>query len=216
MGSNLGNISVVFPVLPMITSRVAVRLAVALVSLSLLADAQLAAQSTYRVAPSGRATSVITFTAVVPRGTPPAQRPAPLTVSVNYGQPHARGRDVAGGLIPYGAVWRLGANEATALSTELDLDIGGQRVPKGQYTLFALATETSMQLIVNKKTGQWGTEYDATMDLVRIPMTLQRRTDALTGLQITLEPGGADAPLSGVLRVQWGTVDAMVPFSAAP
>lgn len=200
----------------MLTSRVLTPVAVAFVALSLFADAQIAAQPAYRVAPSGRATTVITFTAVVPRGTPPAQRPAPLSVSINYGQPHARGRDVSGGLIPNGAVWRLGANEATALSTAIDLDIGGQRVPKGDYTLFALATETSMQLIVNRKTGQWGTEYDAAMDLVRIPMALQRRADALTGLQITLEPGGADAPLSGVLRVQWGTVDASVPFSATP
>ncbi len=192
------------------------RFAVAILSVSLFATADLAAQATYRVAPSGRATSTVVFNAVVPQGTPPAQRPAPLTVKVDYGQPHARGRAVAGGLIPHGTVWRLGANEATAFTTTADLEIGGMAVPKGEYTLFALATANTMHLIVSKKTGQWGTQYDAAEDLVRIPMTMMPRTEPLTGLQITLEPGAADAPLSAILRVQWGTVDAMVPLVVKP
>ncbi len=187
-----------------------------LASAALFVAADLGAQTTWRGAPSGRATTTVVFNAVVPQGTPPAQRPAPLKVTIDYGQPHARGRAVAGGLIPHGEVWRLGANEATALTTDVDLDIGGQRVPKGAYTLFTLATANSMHLIVSKQTGQWGTQYDQAQDLVRIPMELQSRHEAMPGLQITLEPAGADTPLAGVLRVQWGTVEATVPYTAKP
>lgn len=201
----------------MIISRTSVLRAIgSLVTLAVFVAGDLAAQATYRGAPSGRATSTVVFTSVVPQGTPPEQRPAPHSVKIDYGQPHARGRAVAGGLIPNGTVWRLGANEATALTTTVDLEIGGKLVPKGEYTLFALATANSMQLIVNKKTGQWGTQYDEASDLVRIPMMLHARSESVPGLQITLEPGAADAPLSGVLRVLWGTVDAMVPYTAKP
>ena len=174
------------------------------------------AQTRWQGAPSGRASTKVTFTAVVPQGTPPAQRPAPLTVTIDYGQPHARGRAVAGGLIPNGDVWRLGANEATALTSTVDLEIGGMQVPKGSYTLFALATPTSMQLIVSKKTGQWGTAYDPAEDLVRIPMQLTTRAESLDALQISLEPTGESAPLGGTLRVRWGTVDATVAYTAKP
>jgi hypothetical protein len=188
----------------------------ALVLGPLLATGSLEAQARWQGAPSGRATTKVTFTAVVPQGTPPAQRPAPLTVTIDYGQPHARGRAVAGGLIPNGEVWRLGANEATALSSTVDLEIGGQVVPKGSYTLFALATPTSMHLIVNRKTGQWGTAYEAAEDLVRIPMQLTSRSESIDALHISLEPAGDAAPLAGTLRVRWGTVDATVPYTAKP
>jgi hypothetical protein len=183
---------------------------------ALAASSAAEAQPRWQGAPSGRASTKVTFTAVVPQGTPPAQRPAPLTVTIDYGQPHARGREIAGGLIPNGEVWRLGANEATALTSTVDLEIGGLLVPKGSYTLFALATPTSMQLIVNRKTGQWGTAYEAGEDLVRIPMQLTPRAESVDALQISLEPAGDTAPLAGALRVRWGTVDATVGYTARP
>ncbi len=199
--------------------RASVRAALAVLSLGTalaIAPSDVAAQTRWQQAPSGRATTEVTFAAVVPQGTPPAQRPAPLTVKIDYGQPHARGRAIAGGLVPNGEVWRLGANNATSLTTSVDLDIGGQRVPKGEYTLFALGTPTSFHLIVNKKTGQWGTQYDATMDLVRIPMQLATRSESSDALHISLEPAGEAAPLGGTLRVRWGTIDATVGYTAAP
>jgi hypothetical protein len=92
-------------------------------------------------------------------------------VLVDYSRPSARGRTVWGGaLVPYGQVWRTGANAATQLVTSADLTIGGAAVPAGTYTLFTLPTADGGQLIVNKKTGEWGTEYDAAQDLVRIPL----------------------------------------------
>ncbi len=177
---------------------------------------ELRAQPAYQGVPSGRVTTKVVLDAVSPEGTPAAQRPPSLTITVDYGQPHARGRVIAGALIPYGEVWRLGANEATTLTTAVDLDIGGVSVPKGTYSLHALATATSMQLIVSKKIGANANEYDAAQDLARIPMRVKSLTEAVESLQIALAPTGAAAPLGGTLRVLWGTVDATVPYLAKP
>lgn len=174
------------------------------------------AQGSWQQAPSGRATTTVTLMPVVPQGTPEAGRAAPLTISIDYGQPHARGRTIAGALVPDGEVWRLGANEATMLTTSVDLDIGGQRVPKGTYSLFALPSATGMQLIVNRKTGPTANQYDATQDLVRIAMQRVTRAETTEALHISLEPTGEAAPLGGTLRVQWGTVDATVGYAAKP
>jgi hypothetical protein len=174
------------------------------------------AQGAWQQAPSGRATTTVTLSQVVPQDTPADQRAAPLTLSIDYGQPHARGRTIAGAVVPYDEVWRLGANEATTLTTSVDLDIGGQRVPKGTYSLFALPSPTGLQLIVNRKTGPTATQYEAAQDLVRIPMQRVTRVETTDALHITLEPTGEAAPLGGTLRVTWGTLDATVAYTARP
>lgn len=174
------------------------------------------AQAPWQQAPSGRATTTVTLTQVVPQDTPAERRAAPLAITIDYGQPHARGRVIAGALIPDGEAWRLGANEATTLTTAVDLDIGGQAVPKGTYSLFTLTTPSGMQLIVSRKLGPTANVYDATQDLVRIPMQRVLRTETTEALHITLEPSGAAAPLGGTLRIQWGTVDATVGYTAKP
>src|SRR6187399_1420151 len=81
-------------------------------------------------------------------------------ISVTYGRPSVRGRKIMGALVPYGTVWRTGADEATTLTTDKAIQIGGTSVPAGTYTLYTLPGESAWQLIVNKQTGQWGTEYD--------------------------------------------------------
>ena len=142
---------------------------------SVLSGAPALAQAPWQQAPSGRATTTVTLTQVVPADTPAERRAAPLTITIDYGQPHARGRVIAGALIPNGEVWRLGANEATALTTAVDLEIGGQRIPKGTYSLFALATATDMQLIVSRKIGATANAYDAAQDLVEGLAVVQGR-----------------------------------------
>ena len=87
------------------------------------------------------------------------------TIAVKYSAPSMKGRKIFGGLVPYGQVWRAGANSATALHTDGDLMIGKLMVPKGDYTLYVLPAADSWQLIVNKQTGQWGTEYSEGQDL---------------------------------------------------
>lgn len=107
------------------------------------------------------------------RPSPPATAEVTLKnkkITIDYSRPSLRGRKVGQELAPYGKVWRTGANEATALNTEIDLNIGGTKVPAGKYTLYTLPSEGTWKLIINKQTGQWGTKYDENQDLARIDM----------------------------------------------
>lgn len=134
-------------------------------------------------------------------------------VAVVYSRPFVRGRTVWGGeLVPYGTWWRTGANAATAFHTTHDLTVGGVRVPAGQYTLFTLPSATGSQLIINKKTGEWGTEYDASQDLARIPLTATPLPSPVEQFTIVVEPTGAGA---GVLRMRWADRELSVPVAVA-
>jgi hypothetical protein len=121
-------------------------------------------------------------------------------LSINYGSPSVRGRKIIGGVVPYGVVWRTGANEATSFITETDLFIGKKRIPKGAYTLYTLPTSGGWKLIVNSQTGQWGTVYNKKMDLVRIPMNKKNLKKAVEKLKISLERTGSR---SGTMILEW-------------
>jgi hypothetical protein len=107
------------------------------------------------------------------RPSPPATADVTLKgkkITIDYSRPSLKGRKVGQELAPYGKVWRTGANEATALTTETDLNIGGTKVPAGKYTIYSLPSDGTWKLIINKQTGQWGTEYHEDQDLARIDM----------------------------------------------
>jgi Protein of unknown function (DUF2911) len=110
--------------------------------------------------------------------------------------------------VPYDQVWRTGANEATSLKTDVDLDIGGTTVPAGNYTLFSLPGQSSWKLIVNKQTGQWGTNYDQAQDLARVDMKVATPPSNVEQFTISFEKTGGD---SAVLHLDWenlrGSVD---------
>ncbi|HLI61953.1 MAG TPA: DUF2911 domain-containing protein [Terriglobales bacterium] len=129
------------------------------------------------------------------------------TVTIDYSRPSMRGRKIFGGLVPYDRVWRTGANAATSLKTDVDLDIGGTTVPKGSYTLYTLPGVNSWQLIVNKQTGQWGTEYNQSQDLARIPMRVAQRSSALETFTISFDKTGGS---SAVLKLEWENTVASV------
>lgn len=114
-------------------------------------------------------------------------------IYVDYGRPYVRGRTIMGGLVPYGQVWRTGANAATTLVTTRDLRIGGTNVPAGTYTLYTLPTENAWQLIINRQTGQWGTDYDQGQDLARIPMQVERTPQPVEQFTIEFQPGSNNA-----------------------
>lgn len=106
---------------------------------------------------------------------PPAKAEAKIKgklVTIDYSAPSKRNRTVMGELVPYGKVWRTGANGATTLKTETNLMLGTLHVPPGTYTLYTIPGEKEWTLIVSKKTGQWGTDYDATQDLGRTKMSV--------------------------------------------
>jgi hypothetical protein len=131
-------------------------------------------------------------------------------VVIDYGRPSARGRTVYGGLIPFDAVWRTGANEATQLITDRDLVIGGTPIPAGTYSLWSEATESDWTLIVNKQHGQWGTEHDAAQDFARIPLTVSKLTEPVEQFTITVAPTGTRA---GTLTLAWGDTQGSVSFT---
>ena len=93
-------------------------------------------------------------------------------ITIDYSAPSKRNRVIFCELVPYGQVWRTGANAATTLTTEADLMIGTLHVPAGKYTLYTIPGEKEWTLIVNKQTGQWGTEYDEKQDLGRVQLQL--------------------------------------------
>jgi hypothetical protein len=114
-------------------------------------------------------------------------------ILVDYGRPSMRGRTIMGGLVPYGQVWRTGANAATTFVTSRDLRMGGVDVPAGTYTLYTLPGQSEWQLIINRQTGQWGTEYDQAQDLARIPMQVERLPQPVEQFTIDLNPESGSA-----------------------
>ena len=122
-----------------------------------------------------------------------------------------RGRKIMGGLVPYGEVWRTGANPATTLVTPIDLMIGTLKVPAGTYTLFTLPNAGVWQFIVSKKTGEWGIPYPEGDDLGRTPMMKKKLPTPQEGMSISFEQ---TAGKKTQLHVKWETTDVWVPVSA--
>jgi Protein of unknown function (DUF2911) len=168
--------------------------------------------------------SLIAALLAVPVGLAFAQSPSAQTsvtiegkkLSINYGAPSVRGRKIfgPGGLLsndPTYPAWRAGANSATAFHTDADLDIGGLKVPKGDYTIYAwVADPDNWQLIINKETGQWGLTYNAKMDLGRVKMTMSKPPAPIEKYKMTLSSNG---PNTGKLQLEWENHVASVPIT---
>jgi hypothetical protein len=157
---------------------------------------------------------------LAPAQSPPAQTSIALEgkqVTIKYSAPSVRGRKIfgAGGLLsqdPTYPAWRAGANSATSLHTDADLDIGGLRVPKGDYTLYVwIADPDNWQLIVSKETGQWGLSYNPKMDLGRVKMTMSKPPALIEKYKMTLSMTG---PKAGKLQLEWENHVASVPIAA--
>ena len=132
-------------------------------------------------------------------------------VTIDYNSPSMRGRKIFGGLVPYNSVWRTGANSATTLKTETDLKIGSATVPAGTYTLYTLPSKTTWKLIINKQTGQWGTQYDKSQDLARIDMQKNTLPQPQEKMSISFENTHGN---TAQLHVRWDTTDVWVPVVA--
>ena len=124
------------------------------------------------------------------------------TFSVDYGRPLLRGRTLLGDVISYDRVWRTGANAATQFTTSAPITLAGLSLPAGSYTLWTVPRRTGVDLIVNKQTGQWGTEYSRAQDLGTAAMKADSVTPPVEKFTISIEP--ADAR-HGTLRMAWGT-----------
>lgn len=136
------------------------------------------------------------------------ERGGGATFEIAYSRPAKRGREIWGGLVPYGEVWRTGANAATQFSTDRDLRIGDVEVPAGDYTLWSTYTAESATLILNSQTGQWGTEYDEAQDFVRVEMSAERLDESMERFTISIEP----TEDGGILQLSWDDTRFSVPM----
>ena len=130
-------------------------------------------------------------------------------LTVDYGRPQRRGREIFGNVVPWNQIWRLGANAATGFTTDADLLMGGVAIPKGSYTLFMLPSPEGGKLILNSQTGQWGTMYDPRQDFARVDLTSERLSQTVEPFTIAIEPRGD----GGVLRLRWDRTQFSVPFT---
>jgi hypothetical protein len=132
------------------------------------------------------------------------------TISVAYSSPRMRGRKIFGGLVPFGEVWRAGANEATTFVTTADVVVGGKDIPAGRYTLFTLPAQNKWTLIISKQTGEWGIPYPGEkFDFLRTDMTLSKLPGPLENFTISFDQSGA----SCTLKLDWETTRASVVVS---
>jgi hypothetical protein len=132
------------------------------------------------------------------------------TVKIDYSSPRAKGRKIFGDLVPYGEVWRTGANEATTFVANTNVNVGGTEVPAGDYTIFTIPAADKWTLIVNKKTGEWGIPYKYESDeLARIPMSVSKTSGLVEDFKIDFEQGGSKC----ALHMEWESTRATVEVS---
>jgi hypothetical protein len=131
-------------------------------------------------------------------------------ISIEYGRPSVKGRPEAE-LMPPGKPWRTGADEATLLTTDKPLKFGTLTLQPGTYTINTQPGPKEWQLIVGKlgKPGQWGIPYNSALEIGRAPMQAGKTKAPVEQLTISID----DTPAGGMLRVEWGTASASIPFT---
>ena len=133
------------------------------------------------------------------------------TIKTNYSSPRMKGRKIYGALVPFGQVWRAGANEATTFVTTGDVVVGGTTVPAGSYTLFTIPSADKWILIINKKTGEWGIPYKYESDeLARVDMKVSKLPAPVENFAIGYDKSGSGS----TLRMDWETTRASVDITA--
>lgn len=131
------------------------------------------------------------------------------TLSINYGRPSLKGRDVAK-QVAVGTVWRLGMNEATVLRAGFDLYTCCGLIKAGAYSLWAKkVAENKWELVFNSQTGQWGTEHDPLKDVLSVPMKVENSKQSVEQFTITL----VKTAKGGEIRCAWGTQVLVAEFS---
>lgn len=140
-------------------------------------------------------------------------------VTIVYGRPYTKdprsgeARKIWGTLVPFGKVWRTGADEATLLITQKPLMFGDTTVPAGAYTLYTLPNDSgSSKLIINKQIGQWGTVYDEKQDLARVDLKSEQLSSPADQFTITISRGSDGG---GVIKLSWENTACSATFTVA-
>ena len=133
-----------------------------------------------------------------------------LVARILYSRPQKQGRKVFGELVEYGKVWRLGANEATEIEFYKDVKIGGKKVSKGRYTLYAIASENVWTMIINKDTDTWGAfKYDSKKDVLRTDIVVQKTDEVVESMSMFFEKSA-----NGIsLVIAWEQIKATLPIT---
>ena len=148
------------------------------------------------------------------RPSPPAQAQCRFadgkTITVDYSSPRMKGRKIFGELVPYGEVWRTGANEATTFVSNANLTVEGKDVPAGSYTIFSLPAQENWTLIVSKHTGEWGIPYKyESEELARVPMKVSPTQGAVENFTISFDQSGGAC----TMQLSWENTQAAVSFA---
>jgi hypothetical protein len=134
------------------------------------------------------------------------------TVKIDYSSPRAKGRKIFGtadekALVPYGEIWRTGANESTTFIADANVKVGGKDVPAGNYTIFTVPKADEWWLVISKKTGEWGTDYPGEKeDLARVAMKVSKNGPPVENFLIAFDHSGSKCKL----RMEWETTVASV------
>jgi len=131
-------------------------------------------------------------------------------INIEYYAPSMHGRKIMGGLVPFGVVWCTGANWATKITTQADLQIGGLKLPAGSYSIWTLPNQNEWTLIINKQTGQFHLNYDSSQDFGRAKMNLKTLAEPVETFKIELRSDGGN---KGTLALLWETTEASIPFT---
>jgi hypothetical protein len=131
-----------------------------------------------------------------------------LALKLDYSSPSKKGRVIFGQLVPYGEVWRTGANEATVLEVGQPVTVAGKALAAGKYSLWSIPTPTEWTFIFNAETGQWGTSYDAQRDVLRVSVPATKVTAPSERLDMRFEQAGAGANLV----VHWENTQVALPI----
>jgi hypothetical protein len=133
------------------------------------------------------------------------------TVKTDYSSPRMKGRKIYGDLVPFGEVWRTGANEATTFVPSADVMVGGTAVPAGSYTIFTVPTADKWTLIINKQTGEWGIPYKyQSTEFAKVDMRVSKLPSPVENFTIAFDKGGNGC----TMRFDWETTRASVDISA--
>ncbi len=132
-------------------------------------------------------------------------------VRVTYNRPAKNGREVFGKLVPYGKVWRAGANEAPEIKFYQDVTIGGKKIPAGSYALLLLPTETEWTIILSSDLDQWGAySYNQALDVARVSVPVQKSDSVIENFSIQFAKKDAK---TAVMNIGWDTTTVAVPIS---
>jgi hypothetical protein len=131
-----------------------------------------------------------------------------LNVQVDYCRPYKKEREIFGKLLPYGQVWRTGANEATIFEAKQDIKVGDKTLKAGKYTLWTIPNADKWTIILNSETGQWGTNHDETKDILSVDVPAGKSASTIEQLTIgfAAAEGGAD------MTISWDNTEVKVPI----